>query len=729
MSLIFTESFAAFERLTIADNTAEGATARNAMAANLRRGGYEVSINETLNDGYRKSGFFVRADPVAPERSALVNSNGNTIGANSGSTNTHGVANVRRLLPSTGHAIIGGFSLYIPQEYVAPLTAAQNFTTSIFRVNAAPANATTTWFNQGGAAGADGALQIFQVRADLLVSMLALNQSTKALVPGRLNYLEFRITDKDVRVWLDDVLVLQHASQLVPESICFSFDQQNMAAPATFARNEAGRWAISNFYVLAEDAIAPNVRLGPTTRVIGVRPSSDTDVDFQRPAGFDTNAQIAAQNLVDSPVAALQSTQVGDMDIYATALDTATPNAKLVHAVATKVVAANLDSTAHTVRSLVRSDTGVERVDAKVRELKIVPGIVSPLARTFRDIARRPTDNKIFMCGASEALYVTPPNGKPGSPWSMVTDNGTVTYYAIAFRADGTGIVTRADSKIQVIPPGSDTPGPVLNPGAATLPTNVIIDGAIAMPDGAFIITSRGGHFFRCAGDPSVPANWTRGTFPATTNVLHRPVYAVNTNILVVFSITTANLIWTSNDMGITWTARTSGGGVIPQSDRTQVASDGSSFYFINQITNTAGYMRYSTDGINWVVPGTTFNSLGGSNGGVVQTVYGSEGTYIVIAPTGNSWFTTRNPMEGLRRLTGDATNTNNACVAFNGDIMFASNGGVQLAYTSQEFDMAMPALSGYKMAYNASSINPDTGLPWTTTEATRAQFGLRITS
>lgn len=725
MTLMFTESFAAFERTDAA--TAETDALRTAMAANLRRGGYEVNIRTSTTATTDRSGFVVRADPIAPERSALVYSSGNTTGANASTANSQNAAQIRRVLSSNGAPIIGGFSLYVPQEYVAAAAGSANSGSAVLRVNAAPWNY-ANWGITGGAVGADVALQIFNVGQDLLVRALSTNQSSKAVVPGRLNYFEFRITEKDVRVWLDDVLVLQHASALVPESVGFVFDQPTAApAPATFMQGLPSRWAISNFYVLAEDAVAPNVRLGPTTRVIGVRPSADVDVDFQRPAGYDTNAQIAAQHLVDAPVAALQSTQVGDMDVYATALDTSTPNAKLVHGVATKVIASNLDSAPHAVRALVRSVSGVERVDEKTRELKIVPGIVSPLARAFWDIARRPTDNKIFMCGAAEALYVTPPNGKPGSPWTAISDTGSAhVLRCIAFRADGTGVIGRSDGKIQVIPPGSDVPGPIINPGAAANAN--LIAGMIVLPDGAFLCTGRGGFSMRCAGDPSVPANWVR-TLPAATNNLMRPLYAVNSGILVVHCSTVANVLWSSTDLGLTWTQRTNNGGVAAYDDRMNLATDGTGFLFIVQLTTSAGYMRYSTDAINWIVPPATFNSAGGSNGGVLQYMFGNEGLFLIFGPSGSAWFTTRNVMEGYRRLTGDASIQNGACVAFNGDIMFASNGGVQLAYTSQEFDMSMPSLSGYKMAYNASTVNPDTGLPWTPEEATRAQFGLRITA
>ena len=727
MSTMHTESFMGFDRLTIDDAfTPENTAIRRAIADNLRTAGYDVVIG-AYSAASTANGFTIRADPVSPERAALTFSPIQ-------SSSTSVAAAVRKTLPATGRAVIGGFSLYIPQEFV--VVAANPV--KVFNVHAAAANvADTVWNVEGGVAGSNTALEVFSISTDLKIRMLTLSQSTRALTPGRMHFLEFRISDGEVRVWLDEVLVLQHLTSLTPESIIFRFLTNSATATASMA-GAAGRWAISNFYVLSEDERAPNVRLGATTRVIGVRPSSDVDVDFQRPAGFTSNAQIAAQSIVANPPLSLQAVAVGDQDVYAAAGDISTPNAKLVHAVATKVLVSNLEATAHRARALIRSSTGTERVDPKARELKVVPGAIAGGGRDFWQPAMRPTDNAIFMVGTGESVYKTPPNGVPGSPWSVVTDTGSaVIYRTIAFRADGTGVIGRSDGKIQVIPPGSNAPGPVINPSSTTNAN--AIAGIVVTPDGAFTMTCiAGGVVMRCEGDPSVPANWVRITIAgiATSVIFLRPVYAPLTNRLVLLTAS-GGLTRISSDMGKTYfdpgaPARTSA-----SSDRDQMATDGSRFLYLSQFSTSAGTGGYSPDnGTTWVLPSTLTNINGGViSGQITRIVYGDAGTFMALFDT--YWLTSTNPSEGFRRTQppaqfgagGTQSYPIGACVAYNGDWIFASTKGAQLVYTTQEFDADLPPLAGYKLAYNASTINPDTGAAWTPAEATQAQFGLRITS
>lgn len=727
MTLMHTESFMGFGRMTVDDAfTPENTAIRKAVADNLRAGGYEVVIG-SYGSTSGANGFIVRPDPVAPERAALTFSPSPNTTA--GTTLN---AAVRKVLPAQARAVIGGFSLYIPQEFVPATTG----DVALLLVNASPADAADSlWSGAGGSAGTNTALQIFNIGRDMSVRMGSLVQSARRLTPGRLHFLEFRIADSDVRVWLDDVLVLQHSSPLVAEAISFSFATTSVAAQQ-FMYGAAGRWAISNFYVLAEDERAPNVRLGPTTRVIGVRPSSDVDVDFQRPAGFTSNAEIAAQNIVAQPGLTLQTTSVGDQDVYAAANDISTPNAKLVHAVATKVMASNLEAVLHRARALIRSASGVEQVDRKAREIKIVPGQIAAGTRDFMHCALRPSDNAIFMCGSAESLYKTPPNGVPGSPWSMVVDGGssTVIYNAIAFRSDGTGVIGRSDGKIQIIPAGSDTPGPIISPGSGS--NIAAIAGVLVTPDGAFTMTaSAAGRVWRCAGDPSVPANWTLISISGITTsmVFQRPAYAPGSNKLAL--ITTTGLIRISSDMGKTYVdpglaARSNVSAV-----RDQFASDGTRLLFVGAFpSSSAGATAYSADGVTWVDASRLYNAANGTQTAFATTlVFGADGVFFVSL--GSNFFMTTDPSQAFRRfatpLTPDGIQPTlrGACVAYNGDWIFACVAGIQLAYTTQEFDTNLPPLAGFKMAYNMSTVNPDTGNAWTPAEATQAQFGVRITS
>lgn len=723
MTTMHTESFMAFERLTSDDNFTTANTAiRQAVAENLRAAGYDVVIG-TYATAATANGWMIRPDPVDPTRAALVFSPSPSTGA------TTANAAVRKPLVAQARAVIGGFSLYIPQEFV-PSTA----TGALLRVNASPANvADTAWNVEGTAAGQLGALQIFSVCQDLKIRMMALNQSARSLTPGRMHFLEFRVADNDVRVWLDDVLVLQHSSLLMPEAISLQMFTALAAASAQMSTPAgAGKWAISNFYVLSEDERAPNVRLGPTTRIIGVRPTSDVDVDFQRAAGFTSNAQVAAQNLVAQPAQSLQAINVGDEDVYAAAASAAISNAKLVHAVTTKVMASNLEAVPHRARALIRSASGVERVDPKTRELKAVPGVIAGGTRDFWQPALRPTDNAIFMVGTAESVYKTPPNGVPGSPWSMVSDTGSaVIYRSIAFRADGTGVIGRSDGKIQVIAPGTDIPGPIVNP--STVANTSAISGILVTPDGAFTMTCVAGiHVFRCEGDPSVPANWVRVTAPGVTSgtPFLRPVYAAISNKLVI--TTSTGLVRVSSDMGKTYVDPGAGTKTVT-ADRDQVGTDGQRFLLMSQFTTTASVIGYSPDGLSWTLPNTTANNVGGGTSGqVARIVFGDAGIFIAIFDT--YWMMTADPTQGFRRTQPQSPfNSANypigACVASNGDWIFASTKGVQLAYTTQEFDTDLPPLAGYKIASNSSTVNPDTGAAWLPADAGQAQFGVRITS
>jgi len=179
--------------------------------------------------------------------------------------------------------------------------------------------------------------------------------SSKELAIGRINYLEYSISANEVKVWLDDVLVLQKVISVTRRAIAIC--AYNYAG--TGLANAAGRWAVGNWYNLLDDGVAPNTRLGAATRVIGTRPSSDIVAQFARPQSAPSNAAVAGQNLVVDPPNLLQSASVGATDIYA-GIDTATRDAAVVHAVAVKVMAANFDIAAHSVQPVIRTATGTE---------------------------------------------------------------------------------------------------------------------------------------------------------------------------------------------------------------------------------------------------------------------------------------------------------------------------------------------------------------------------------
>ena len=132
MSVLHTESFVAFQQFTGADapwGTSKAAT-NNAFKAAFKRAGYYCDI--AAQDDYTRSGsLVVRPDPVYPDRSALVYSSSNTLNNNNGAAYNFGAA-IRKPLPTQGEAIICGFSLYVPPEYVPrAIASAQAMTTQI----------------------------------------------------------------------------------------------------------------------------------------------------------------------------------------------------------------------------------------------------------------------------------------------------------------------------------------------------------------------------------------------------------------------------------------------------------------------------------------------------------------------------------------------------------------------------------------------------------------------
>lgn len=714
MSLIHTESFIAFDPATSDDAyTPENTTMRNNVAAALRRAGYVVNI-QNQSSAVTATGFVMRTDPVAPDRVNLVLSSAAT-------QSQAGVvmAAIRKVFWSQAEAIIGGFSLYIPAEFVKSTAAT---TTPILRM-AASHLADPDWsVMPTGTTPNVNTKEVFRISPDLLVRWLAdAPMSSKGVIPGRVNYVEYRISDGEVRVWIDDVLVMQKAVALNSEAIALIFEN-SVVTGGTIMAGLPGRWAIGNWYNLIEDARAPNVRLGPTTRVIGVRPDTDIDVDFTPAIPAPKNANVAAQAIVDNPPNSLQSTTVGDLDVYATTKDTSTAGGAMVHAVAVKVLAANLESNAHTLRPIVRSATGVEGVDVRPRAYRVLTPI--PGGRTLNAVARRPTDQRTFVVGTAHSVYSTPSNlgAAPGSEpvWTQhADDNSANAYNGIAFRADGMGVLVRTDGKIAVIMPGSNDP-------VLVAVTNTTQLWAVAvMPNGTFIAVGASSVVMRSA-TPEVAASWVR-----TTNVANTmsSVAVSNTGRILVGSSNT-NTVYTSDDNGATWLPRTVGG-VSASNIFNYVTWDGS--YFMTAYLQNGGYNRRSADGITWGPMYTQNNTLG-SGQATVSFMAADPAQGIAMMGGTRMTTTTKNAFDW--RVTTDHpanVNVKAAGTLANGDwliVGFVNTAGSYVATLSnQSPDIPLTPLAGYQAAFNSSAVNPATGAPWTPLEASQAQFGMRLTS
>lgn len=710
MSLIHTESFIAFQQWTGDDAfNANNTAMRKGFTAALKRAGYVAS--DSGHGTFQESGaFIVRPDPVYPDRAALVYSSGNTANGNRGAAYSLG-ATIRKPLIAQGRPVIGGFSLFVPQEYVP--TPVSNAALSVLHVVGSTRDDPGT----GAAAQVNS---LFHVTSDLgIAPWSGVKQSTKTVIPGRIAYLEYRVTDSEVRVWLDDVLVLQAVSQSAIESVGFHISQNNVAAPATFMQGLPGRWAISNWYNLVEDAQYPNVRLGPTTRVIGVRAGADIEADFQRPADATSNWQVASQDLVENPLMSLQSSTVGDQDVYAATKDSATSSGKMIHAVATKVLASNLESAPHSLRALVMSATGVEKEDPRPREFRQIAN--TPFGtRTMYDTAQRPTDSKIFVTGVGPCVYTTPPNASVLSPFTSVYDLGAATWSYLAFRSDGVGIMPRSDGQMQIIETNTDVPSaPFALPTPANQPRSILI-----LPDNTVLIGTTTGKFWRClpAADPRLAASWVLMATPVTGQI-DVITYSIPLNRLVAQSAGASNV--TSDDKGTTWIARAHGLGSTPSATQKQLSFDGNAWSMVSQNTTSANYVRRSVDGIAWTSPGYNVN---GSAQAVMNFEYGNDG--VIFVTNGQVAITSFDGGTTWRRATNlPGPAIRGGSVMLNGDWLMVGDSGFMFAYTTAFVDAPLPALAGYIAAYNVSSTNPDTGLPWTPAEAAAAKFGMRVTS
>jgi hypothetical protein len=707
--LLSTESFIAFEAVNSTDdtNTTANNNQRSAVAANLARAGYQVSMPSAAT-----TGFAVRPDAINPERNALFLS----LGA---FTNGIVAAGIRKILPVVNEVVVGGFSLFIPPEFVKMGAT----TTKIIRFLATSAS-DAAWDSAIG----QPTNEIFRITADLLIKWYTdAAQSSKALTPGRMNYIEYRISGDDVRVWIDDTLVLQKANvPLNTESIAIVVEQNTLTAPGTNLTGAAGRWSFGNWYNLCEDAVTPNVRLGATTRVIGKRPDADVSTQFTRPSGFASNAAVAGQNLVDNPTYTLQSLNVGDQDVYSTT-DNTTSTAKLVHAVVTKTLVANLESNPHALRPVIRSKNGVEISTPRAREWRVQ---TSFSGRDLKGIARRPTDSKIFAVGASISLYSNSQNAAAGSAWVQIADDGgAVSNNAIAFRTDGYGVIGRSDGKLGVLTPGSDNPVIITPASNASAINHVAV-----LPNGRFIAVGAAGTILMTTAGaaPELAASWTKVT-PLAQNMMasaFAPTIGAQGRLMVMSNVntaaTTTNTYVTSDDGGATWTVRTCGTLAVGNTYRT-LTWDGNAFV-THASLGTAS--RRSSDGLTWAALanqtwGTQNNPNNTVNFGFVDP---DSSLQLSMCAAGNIHISRdANNFHLLR--TAATVDLRSACKTTNGDFLVVGDAGTFMTYSAPAADVTLGPLSGYQTTVNIAPFDTTTSAPWAPSDAAAAQFGMRVIS
>jgi len=456
---------------------------------------------------------------------------------------------------------------------------------------------------------------------------------------------------------------------------------------------------------------------------------------------------VAAQDIVDSPSQQLQSTTVGDFDTYGTT-DVASKDAirtmGMVHAVATKVLAANLEADVHKIKPYVKSGLSGEGADAKAREFAIITGL--PFARTIRAMGVQPGTNCIFICGDGEMIYRSNPNYDI-SVWTKIMDTGTArNFRSMWFRSDG-GILFGATGLT-----GGSSAGLLswLNPGTDTLSTPATGGTGTQTPGAASFALSPDGSrlvaYQLPSGSTSTWTNWTSGMNTATPHqqtwtllasgitpaadgfqkVVGKPdgsafLAMVGDARDSVYTNATANLS--------AWTPR-------PTGDAATVWSaaiwDGTAWLIGANASggaNGAPFIRRAADGSTWT-PATGFgNSTAGanqalrgaaSNRATQETIFFGDGGAMVMSMDGINW-------RQLPRITTQPLY--DGIVLPNGDFLIGGGAGVMIRTQKPGTDTSLQPLAGYSMAFGSAIFNPETAAPWTPAEAADSLFGVRLTT
>lgn len=739
MSAIHSESFFAFGEYNGGDEFSDEVNeVRVNYAAALQRAGYSTFIpsQETADT---TGGFVVRTDPIYPgERRVLAHSSDVDSAVNAGVT-----AAFKKKLPLTDQPLIVGFSVFVPSTYKQNNVAS---TVPVLRVNATMDD-DPDWYDEG--ITVNGAKEVFRVSNDLSVRWgTDAPQTSKKLKVGNVNYLEFRINPTNVQVWLEDTFLMQKDVSLILGAVAFIFENNVNSNPlGTNLSGAPGRWALGNMYMLLADATAPNVRLGPTTRIIGQRADTDVDVRFLRPAAAPSNAAVAAQDITDSPPWQLQSTTVGDFDTYRT-VDETTGDAiramAQVHAVAVKVLASNLEPDLHKVRPYAKYEGSAEGAENKPKELVLLNG---PTVKNIRAMTLRPGGGgRVVIVGDGEMIWQSG-FGYDMTSWTKISETGGVqNFSAVWARSDGALILGSwagtGNSRVWHVAAGTD----VAVNGSATIALGGIAD-------------------FQLSADSATLRAYIGSGGSVQTG------FAYTATAAVYNSAAPANGTWNSSGMtGLTPVLSSGAAHVGQKPDQSQtVVLPGTTSDYVALATNAAlsvGVMRahgdsgvyypaITWDGLAWLIgaasndpalnggprirrsldantwslvtPAGNMNAganqslnFGKSNTATRESIFGGNAGALVVTTDGINW-------RQMPRLTNQALRC--AVVLPNGDFVIGGDGGVLLHLRSSGKDTELIPLAGYTLAFGSSVLNPATGSVWTPEEAADAEFGVRLTT
>lgn len=172
--------------------------------------------------------------------------------------------------------------------------------------------------------------------------------------------IEVDVTNQLINVWVDEILAAQPVWQDAFNDFANGFCIRYCRGSSSNAGNTIRGYYVSDMYVIdAEDGVAPTGRLGASTRVIGELPDTDIDVEFSRPDGYDSNAEVVGTERTTqaTPSVFLTGDGAGTQDLYSKAGSTIGQAAAIVYAVNVRSEFANGALASHTMAAVIGDGT------------------------------------------------------------------------------------------------------------------------------------------------------------------------------------------------------------------------------------------------------------------------------------------------------------------------------------------------------------------------------------
>jgi hypothetical protein len=693
MSVLFTESFIAYPRWTggVA-NAASDLTARTNYMANNSVFGLRHYTQSGTSPGVIPA---VVADPLVTDRNVVYPN------AHSGVSGAGACAIEMPLNLDGSHAFVMGFSVYITAAVMA-----NSPTFTAIEVNI----------------GVNSATKVLVItREGKFLDAALAAQSSKKLAADTQGYVEIRYFRNEWRVYFDDVLVLQKTGVVV-------LDFVEIRMLYNLAGNMVNVFYIGNWYALIEDSISPNVRLGPTTRVIGRRPASDVQAQWIRSSGA-SNAAVAAQDPNTNPTSLLQTDTVGSADFYTPVADATTQGASLIHAVVTRALVGNVDPVGHAFDCGVRVGTDVDygnNFASSGFQSQSQPWAANKQVWTI--LGR--TNGRTIVGGMGPMMYVLKHGGAGPLGWATAVfegASGTVYFAAIVENSVGRLFALQSDGVLYTCAPGADETVAAnwtlkTSPGGATWR-----DMIVGPSDYLVAVRTTTGFAFRSIDDG---ANWVAGNQP-TTRTNCGICYANGQYVMVMNNATAANT-YTSSD-GLNWTARVLLASTWPSGNGNLMAvAFGNGVYVaVGAVTSTTGDLAIYTspDAITWTKTTTQLKFYSSITAVGMFRVIFTDGRFIVTGDSSLSIWSTDGIAWERFTIPGISGSVQiNALNVVPDGYALGVNNGLFRRYTPNNEKMLVEALSN-KVLVRSVALNPQTDIAWTGPEAAAAEFGMKLTT